>query len=164
MWKIPGRTSSLLLGGLFFFFFFFFLEGGVLEGKKSADKLDLVRLGASAVWSEISSQSFSKERGREGRGVEGVGTVIQLFYFSSTKLSSFEVFFYCSWGSVGSLLGTGSIPQSVQWGSLHTRKYKFIVLDLFAKVCFNFTKHSNSNNKKEVFLFKYMFAVGLLNE
>lgn len=76
MWKIPGRTSSLLLGRVFF------LKGGVLEGKKSADKLDLVRLGASAVWSEISSQSFSKDRGREGRGVLGVRTVIQFFFFT----------------------------------------------------------------------------------
>lgn len=40
MWKIPGRTSSLLLGGF---------SGVVLEGEKGTDKLDLLCLGALAV-------------------------------------------------------------------------------------------------------------------
>lgn len=47
--------------------FFLWRGGGVLKGKKSADKLDLLRSGASAVSCEISSQSFSKKK-RKGLG------------------------------------------------------------------------------------------------
>lgn len=46
------------------FFFLFFGRG--CSGGKERRKLDLLHLGASAVWSEISSQSFSK--GERGHG------------------------------------------------------------------------------------------------
>ncbi len=119
MWKIPGRTSRLLLGGLFFEGWGCVCVWGgggcVLEGKKRADKLDLVRLGASAVWSEISSQSFSKKRGREGRG--------GLLQFHKT----FQSFFFTVLGALWGLYWELSQYLS-RSNSLHTRKYRFIVI------------------------------------
>lgn len=49
MWKIPSRQAA-------------FCWESALKGKEGADKLDRLHLGASAVWSEICSQSISKEK------------------------------------------------------------------------------------------------------
>lgn len=90
MWKIPGRTSSLLLS---FFFLLFFLPpgGGVLEGKKGANWICLCCLK----WNQF-PEFFKGERGHGQHYNSG---------FSSVPCNVL-VRVLLSWGSLLSLIGS----------------------------------------------------------